>query len=408
MQKDWNRWWIVVAAMLGLIVGQGSINGFAAGVFLKPVGAELGFGRGEISSAISLSNIVTALVTPFFGRLVDRHGVRPMLLGSILAFAVVIASLSQLSASTTLLLVMFGLSGLVAVGQNPTAYCKVITERFDDRRGLALGLALAGVGLGTALIPQLAIALIGHFGWRIGYVGLGCAILVLAFLPVAIFVREPAGAVPHAQRDTSHMPGISFPEAIRTWRYWAMTLCFFFAATTVNGSFIHLVPLLTDRGISVVEATGALSAAGVALICGRVFAGWCSDRVFAPFISLFFLLSAMAGMAVLAFGMGPPVLGTILLGMGIGAEVDLMSFLISRYFGVRFFATLHGFMFMPVLLGNAVGASILGWCFQLLGSYLPGFILFEGLLAVGCVLIMTLGKYRYPAMSEAEMMAARV
>ena len=108
----------------------------------------------------------------------------------------------------------------------------------------------------------------------------------------------------------------------------------------------------------------------------------------------------MVGIAILATGIANPVVGTILLGLGIGAEIDLMSFIISRYFGIRFFGALHGFMFAPVLLGNAVGASVLGWCFQLAHTYTPGFAIFEVLLAIACVLIMTLGGYRYPAMPE--------
>src|SRR5208282_5981679 len=95
---SWNRWWIVFAAILGLIVGQGSINVFAAGVFLKPVAQELGFGRGEISTAIGLSSVVTAVMIPFFGWLVDRFGVRPTLLGSIALFACATAALSLLTA----------------------------------------------------------------------------------------------------------------------------------------------------------------------------------------------------------------------------------------------------------------------------------------------------------------------
>ena len=269
----WNRWWIVFAAMLGLIVGQGAINVFAAGVFLKPVAQELGFGRGDISTAIGLSSVITALTVPFFGRLVDRFGVRPMLLWSITLFALATAGLALLTASTAVLYLLFAISGVTAVGQTPTAYCKVITAWFDRQRGLALGLALAAVGLGTALIPQLSNALIGHFGWRMGYVGLGIAIFALAFLPVALFVREPATPKaawsPHAGEVVT-LSGIGFAEAIRTWRYWAMTLTFFFAATAINGSLIHVVPLLTDRGISAGVAIGALSAAGLALIVGRV------------------------------------------------------------------------------------------------------------------------------------------
>lgn len=401
--RSWNRWLIVVAAMLGLIVGQGSINVFAAGVFLTPVARELGFGRGEISTAIGLSSVVTAAVTPFFGRLVDRLGVRLMLLWSITLFALATAALSLLTASTAVLFVLFAVSGVTAVGQNPTAYCKVITAWFDRQRGLALGLALAGVGLGTVFIPQLSHALIARFGWRMGYVGLGVAIFALAFMPVALFVREPAKSEaarsPDRMRDVAELPGIGFAEAIRTWRYWAMTLTFFLAATTINGSLIHVVALLTDRGIPASVAVGALSAAGLALIGGRIVAGYCIDKIFAPYIAVLFLLSPMAGIAVLATGTAAPAVGTVLLGLGIGAEIDLMSFIISRYFGVRFFGALHGFMFAPVMLGNAAGASILGWCFQWLHSYAPGFALFEILLATACVLMMTLGRYRYPAAS---------
>src|SRR3974377_181532 len=90
----WNRWWIVIAAMLGLIVGQGSINVFAAGVFLKPVAQDLGFGRGEMSTALAVSSVVTAVTTPFFGRLVDLLGGRFMLLWSIGLFAVPPGALS--------------------------------------------------------------------------------------------------------------------------------------------------------------------------------------------------------------------------------------------------------------------------------------------------------------------------
>jgi len=396
-----NRWWIVVAAILSLIVGQGSINVFAAGVFLKPVAQELGFGRGAVSTAIGLSSVVTALSLPLFGRLVDRYGVRSMLLWSIALFSLATAAMSQLTASTAVLFLLFAISGLVAVGQCPTAYSKVITQWFDRQRGLALGLALAGVGLGTALIPQLSNALVGNFGWRTGYVGLGVTIFALAFVPVALFVREPPARRAEHPAQAAQL-GVSFSEASRTWPYWAMTLTFFFAATTINGTLIHVVPLLTDRGIAPGVAAGALSAAGLALIGGRVVAGYLLDKMFAPYIAIFFLLCPMAGIAILGSGeLGSwPVVGTILLGLGIGGEIDLLSYVISRYFGIHFFATLHGFIFALVLIGNAVGASILGWFFQLAHSYTPGFAVFEILLAAACGLMLTLGPYRYPALAE--------
>jgi MFS family permease len=395
-----SRWWLVVTAILSLVVGQGSINVFAAGVFLKPVAQELGFGRGAISTAIGLSSVVTALALPFFGRLVDRYGARPMLLISITLFALATAAMSLFTSSVAVLFLLFAVSGVVSVGQCPTAYAKVITEWFDRQRGLALGLALAGVGLGTALMPQLANALLGGFGWRLGYVGLGITIFVLAFVPVAVFVREPpARSIErHAQAT---LAGATFSQATRTWPFWAMTLTFFFAAVTINGSLIHVVPLLTDRGIAPAAAAGALSAAGIALIGGRVVAGYLLDKIFAPYIAVFFLLGPLAGIAILGWGSSAPwpVIGTILLGLGIGGEVDLLSYIVSRYFGIRFFATLHGFMFALVLIGNAVGAAILGWFFQAMHSYTAGFAVFEILLVIACGLMLTLGPYRYPAFS---------
>ncbi len=391
-----NRWWIAIASGVALIVGQGAINVFAAGVFLKPVAQELGFGRGEISNAIAISNIMVAVATPFFGRMVDRMGVRRPLLASILLFALATAALSLLQPSTAVLLLLYGVSGFVSIGQNPTAYSKVISAWFDRQRGLALGIALAGVGIGTALVPQLSNFLIAHFGWRDGYIGLGVAIFVLAFIPAAVVIREPESA---KSANASPLVGADFSEAIRTWKYWAMAFAFFIAATTINGSLVHVVPLLTDRGIPVGTAVSMISAAGLALIVGRLIAGYIIDHVFAPYVAIVFLLAPLGGLAILGSGTQAvsPLVGTVLLGLGIGAEIDLMSFIITRYFGIKAFGALHGLMFAFVVIGNAAGASALGWSFQILHTYGPAFVLFAVLLVIACILFGTLGPYRYPA-----------
>lgn len=93
-----NRWWIVVASVMGLMVGTGSINLFAAGVFLKPVAAALGFGRGEVATALGIANLTSALATPFMGRFIDQYGSRRMMLPFIVLFALATASLSLLQA----------------------------------------------------------------------------------------------------------------------------------------------------------------------------------------------------------------------------------------------------------------------------------------------------------------------
>jgi hypothetical protein len=126
------------------------------------------------------------------------------------------------------------------------------------------------------------------------------------------------------------------------------------------------------------------------------------DRVFAPYVAMASLVGPMAGIAILAWNVASvsPVVGTALLGLGIGAEVDLMSFLISRYFGLRSFGALHGLMFAALVLGNAAGASVLGWSFQLLQSYEMTLGSFELLLVIAALLFATLGPYRYPAATQ--------
>jgi len=340
---------------------------------------------------------MTALATPFFGKLLDARGVRPMLLTSIPLFALATAALSLLRPSPPLILALFAVSGLCAVAQNPTAYSKVVIAWFDRQRGLALGLTLAGVGLGTALIPQLSARLIAAFGWRPAYVGLAITIMVLAFVPVAVFLREPSD-VHGAPGRGGAPPGTTFSEARRSRQYWMIALAFLIGALTINGTLVHVVSLLRDRGVPITVATGALSAAGFALIAGRVVAGYVMDKVFAPYVAIFFLVWPMAGIGILASGLAGtwPVVGTVLLGIGVGAEIDLMSFLIGRYFGLREFGVLHGSIFAVFLIGQAIGASAMGWIFQLTGSYVPGFLAFEVLLAIACILFASLGPYRYP------------
>lgn len=395
-----GRWWIVAASAIALIFSSGSIQLFSASLFIKPITADLGLGRGTLSTAFGINFILSAIATPIFGRLIDQRGVRALMLPTITLYAVATAALALLPASIPVIFAMFALVGVFGVAQTPTPYSKVVSWWFDRRRGLALGFTLAGTGLGTIIVPQVSAFLMTHFDWRIGYLGLGCAVLIFGLIPNALIIREPPGVErAKAAGTTPDVPGLTFTQARVAWRYWVLSAAFFLAATVINGSLVHVVPMLTDRGIPIGVAIAALSATGAALIVGRVCTGWLSDRVFAPYIGVGFMLFPMFGIAVLGFGFGgiSPVIGTICLGVGIGAEIDLMAFLVGRYFGLRQFGTLYGVMFAIAILGNAAGSNLLGWSFQFFNSYGPALILFEGLLVVAGFCFLGLGPYRYAA-----------
>src|SRR5205823_2612970 len=200
---------------------------------------------------------------------------------------------------------IFGLTGIVGGVGTPIPYATVITKWFDRQRGLALGIGIAGVGLGVALVPQLAAALIAAFGWRMAYVGLGIAVLVVAFVPVAVFLREPAETVPTQDGTPAvSIPGVTIGEAFRSGLFWALAIAFFLDVIAINGMLTHIVALLTDRQIPLQAATAALSGTGVALILGRILSGWCLDRLWGPYVAVAFFILPMIGIAILTTGAG--------------------------------------------------------------------------------------------------------
>src|SRR5215467_4329547 len=152
-----SRWWIVFASACGLLVGTGSILIFSFGVFIKPVAEDLGISRGDLSTALGSATLLTALACPVVGVLIDRWGTRRTMVPGVLAFALAVAAFGLMQAEPVyLVFVIFGIVGLVGGIQTPVPYAAVVSRWFDRDRGIALGIATAGVGVGVALIPQLA------------------------------------------------------------------------------------------------------------------------------------------------------------------------------------------------------------------------------------------------------------
>jgi len=400
-----GRWWVVAATVLGLIVGAGPINVFTFGVFLKPIIAELGVGRGLLSSALTLHSTIGALACPVFGWMIDRWGVRRCMLPGLVLYTAGIAALGLITASPfALTYLIFGLAGITSPVGGPIPYSTVISQWFDRQRGLALGIGMAGVGLGVALMPQLATLLIAQFGWRLAYVGLSVAVVVCAFLPVMLVVREPSDFAARPRPGQSrgaalNLPGAGVGEALGSWLFWGLGIAFFFDVIAINGALTHIVALLTDRGIGREIAVTALSGTGIALLAGRILSGWFLDRFWGPYVAIGFFVMPMIGLALLMSHAGgaTPFAGAICLGIGIGAEIDLMAFFASRYFGLKNYAKIYGTMFGLFGFGVGIGPTLSGFSFDQFHSYTPIFLVYEIMLFVTCVIFARLGPYPFPA-----------
>jgi predicted MFS family arabinose efflux permease len=147
-----------------------------------------------------------------------------------------------------------------------------------------------------------------------------------------------------AKRASAVADDIGLRAAVRGSHFWAIAVALFLVAGSVNGSIAHIVPLLANRGVSTQAATAALSSAGLALILGRILSGYCLDRLFAPFVSATFFLVPLCGILLLGSGTNTALalFAAILLGIGIGAEVDIMAFLVGHYFGLSSYGRIYG------------------------------------------------------------------
>jgi MFS family permease len=406
-----NPWWVVFGATLGLIVSNGPILEFTFGVLLKPVTSEFGWNRGTMASAIIISHIVGAVATPFVGKMIDRWGIRLVTLPFICMFALTTAAISRTPRSPVAFFMLYAVCGLFSSGQAPQAYVKAVSAWFDSKRGLALGIATAGIGLGAALMPQVTRLLINKFGWRDAYVGLGIMTFCLAFPAVALFVREPenylksSAAVPGDTR----LPGVTVKEAMKgSFKFWIIAVTGLIVATTVNGTIAHIVPLLTDRGVPNRLATFVLTVSGLALIGGRLLGGYLLDRFFAPYVAAFFFLLPFVGVSLLGSGLAGivPLAGALCLGLGLGSETALIAFLAGRYFGMKHYGEIYGYLFAIFLFGAGLGPWLMGVCFDVSGSYNDALVGFGLALLVASFLISRLGPYTYPVSDESGIILA--
>jgi len=370
---------MVAVSAIGLSVSIGTVVVYSFAVFLKPLTQEFHWSRSEVSVAISLTNLMVTLGSPAAGRLVDRVGGRAVILPSVLLLGAVLVAFYFLGGHLWQLYLLYSLAGVVGLGATSLTYSRVVASWFDARRGVALGLSTSGIGVGAFILPSLAQWLIGLAGWRFAYVALGVIAVLIPFPLVALFLRDApsAAGIQPADRARNHrspvreLPELTRSEALRTRIFWQMLILFFLVSTCVNGTVVHLSALLTDRGSAPQAAALAISLFGGAAVVGRIVTGYLVDRFFAPYVIAVLFSGTATALALLAAGSTGMLasLAAMLMGLGLGAEADVMPYLISRYFGLRALGELFGYVFGFYTLGVVVGPLLMGAGFDITGSY---------------------------------------
>jgi MFS family permease len=402
-RKIFRGWRVVFGSAVGLFWGV-PISVYSFSVFFKPLMQEFHAGRTAISLAFTLKLIAAALSAAPIGWLTDRYGPRRVILIGTAIFGSILFANRLFSGSIAQFYCFYVLLGFSVGGVGPIPYGSLVSHWFDRFRGLALGLTMLGIGLGAVIMPSVAQTLIARFGWKTAYSILGASVLLICWPVVGYFLEEkpedfgllPDGASARTDDTEDAGHGLTALEAWRTRDFWLMGFAFILVSASVQGCVVHMAPLLSDRGFGASAAASGSSLIGSAVMIGRLGTGYLLDRTFAARLaSILFAVSA-SGIALLLLGNRTAAFaGVFLVGLGLGAEIDLIPYLTSRYFGLLDFGKVYSSAFAAFALAGAFGPLIMGASFDRTRSYsgpLAGFLL-ATLLA--SVLMALLGPYRF-------------
>jgi MFS family permease len=403
-----RNWPVLVAAFVGIFTGVISFPMYLIGPFLGFYHADFGWSATAISLCSTCMGVGLFLTSPLTGAIIDRFGARKPALISLPLMALCFFALSYLNSSIFMLYGLYFAIGVLGSGTGNVSYGRAVSGWFEKQRGFALGLTMAGTGLASATAPLLVHWFASDLGWRMAWRAM--ALLIALGWPIIFWgLKEP----PHDDADlrraeaagaaASDIDGVTLGEAVRDPRFYVIALTILAFSLFLPQLIIHFLPSMIERGLSAGAASNLTAFLGVAMIAGRIGSGWVLDRVFAPYVAFAMFALAAAGCAAFAvFGASAAL--TMILGMGlvIGAEIDLMSFLVAKYFGLRQFGRISGLVF-SIYTGAALFSPLVATPLRAIGGYPAMYLGAAAAYLIGACAFLLLGPYRTeqaaPAMS---------
>ena len=379
-------WIMLVAVVFVMLAGSGIRAVF--GVFIKPIEAEFGWSRAQLSGAAALSLFVLGAVGPMVGWLADVWGPRRVMLLStaILGAGTLLSSfvghLWQFYISAGLLMAM-GAGGLGMATSSTVA-----ARWFVARRGLILGILGGAMSAGQMLIVPMAMVIIRFYGWRASFLWLGIGVLVLALPMILAFVRNDpadmglrpygagtaAGAAFGGVKDERRVP---VSEAMGVPAFWLLAVTFFVCGYTSNGLVLtHLVPHAAEHGFSEMHAAQALGLMGAMNIVGTVASGWICDRFGRKGPLAFYYGIRGLSLIFLLYVWNVPSLHVFaaIFGLNYISTVPPTTTLTANIFGRLSVGALSGWIYFSHQVGSALGAWAGGAIFDATGSYAWAFL----------------------------------
>jgi MFS family permease len=398
-------------AVVGTVLVAAGLSGAtvapsALAVFMAPISAETGWGRGHISIAASICYVSVSVSAFVLGPYIDRFGARAVQIPLTLLSAAAMFSFAILGRSILMFYAAFVAVGLCAPGAIP--YSKMLSVWFDRRRGFMLGMLGVGLMISNVVTPQIAEVLFHAVGWRVAFAAFGAALLLICLPLVLLFFRERPQVAEHARTQSAAAPSMVFvPEittmqALRTRSFWMMAGAQVFASAVFMAMLTHSVGILVERGLPREQAVTGLSVLAAGSLVAQIMTGYLLDRIDRPQVIVPFAITAVVGAFLIHFGQGTWVImvGMGLLGVGCGSETSMMSYFVTRFFGVRNFSRIYGVLLPVLVLTSAPAPILLGTIFDATGSYRLAMPLIEGALVATALLFFLLEPYRFPVTAQ--------
>jgi MFS family permease len=403
--SEFRRGWpIVLSAIFGIALGLSPMPFYTIGIFAPTLAREFHWTFAQIFAGISFTTLAVIIASPCVGLASDRFGVRPVALTSVVLFGLSFMALGLSNGSLPLYYTTWLVAALLGAGTLPITWTRAVNNGFHTGKGLALGLSLIGTGLFGYAIKPIAAWLIGEFGWRGAYVAIGAMPLLIS-LPIALLCfRDPGqGVIDPAQRRSaaiaraSATPGLTMRQCVGEWRFWLLAVCFVSLAFGVGGLIPNMENMLKLAGFQHGDIVTLTSVIGLSVIVGRILGGWLIDRFWAPAVAVV-LLGAPAIACLILAGTSleyrAAMIAIALIGCAAGAEYDLLSFFVARYFGMKSYGSIYGALYSFFALGAGLGPVFFGADFDRTHSYSLALHLGVGLFLVPALLMLLLGRYR--------------
>lgn len=375
---------------------------FSFGVFFKSLEAEFELSRATTSSIFSVYMVFGGVFTIVGGLALDRYGPKIiiLLMGLFTGLSLLLTGLTtgvwQLFITYSLLLAM-GSSAMYVTTMS------TISRWFNRKRGLALGIASSGAGLGMVVMAPFATYLITSFDWRVSYIIIGIGAWLLVIPLSMLLKKDPAeiGALPdgvkpdevviEAEKGTSPGAGLLLLPALKTRSFWLIIFTWVLFASSVFLLLTHIVPHAIDIGFSAGEAATILSLIGITVIAGRVMMGIISDRIGRKRGAVICALAQAGAMLWLMWvqELWMFYLFALIFGFAYGGMGPTMAALVGDTFGLRRIGSVIGVLDAGFNIGAAIGPAIGGLIFDVSGSYFLAFLYTVGaLLAVGVLILL--------------------